>query len=319
VLNIAPLETLTFRIAHVAGALALGFVVSMPVAGREGHHGGGVWRAVSVAALALSLAALAMVVYAFIGLLTAGVKQPASWVFAGFGQTVTLASVLAILSGWFQRTPPSKVPPGDWALVAASIAVAGFLIFSLDNLGMRLRAGTAFADPQNGWAAMAGVLLILELTRRVAGLALVIIASIFVIYSFVGPWLPGFLEHSGYTAWRFFSYVYTDNGVLGPTTAVSSTYIILFIIFAAFLQASKVGDYFVNFAFAAAGHTRGGPAKVAVFASGLMGMINGTSAGNVVATGSRRAPRPAARSCRQSWAQARSSWPRSPAFPIPNW
>ena len=290
VLNIAPLETLTFRIAHVAGALALGFVVSMPVAGREGHHGGGVWRAVSVAALALSLAALAMVAYAFVGLLTAGVKQPASWVFAGFGQTVTLASVLAILSGWFQRTPPAKVPPGDWALVAASVAVAGFLIFSLDNLGMRLRAGTAFADPQNGWAAMAGVLLILELTRRVAGLALVIIASIFVIYSFVGPWLPGFLEHSGYTAWRFFSYVYTDNGVLGPTTAVSSTYIILFIIFAAFLQASKVGDYFVNFAFAAAGHTRGGPAKVAVFASGLMGMINGTSAGNVVATGSLTIP-----------------------------
>ncbi len=290
VLNIAPLETLTFRIAHVAGALALGFIVSMPVAGREGHHGGGVWRAVSVAALALSLAALAMVAYAFVGLVTAGVKQPASWVFAGFGQTVTLASVLAILSGWFQRTPPAKVPPGDWALVAASIAVAGFLIFSLDNLGMRLRAGTAFADPQNGWAAMAGVLLILELTRRVAGLALVIIASIFVIYSFVGPWLPGFLEHSGYTAWRFFSYVYTDNGVLGPTTAVSSTYIILFIIFAAFLQASKVGDYFVNFAFAAAGHTRGGPAKVAVFASGLMGMINGTSAGNVVATGSLTIP-----------------------------
>src|SRR5690606_25825427 len=71
---------------------------------------------------------------------------------------------------------------------------------------------------------------------------------------------------------------------------VSSTYIILFITFAAFLQASKVGDYFVNFAFAAAGHARGGPAKVAVFASGLMGMINGTSAGNVVATGSLTIP-----------------------------
>ena len=71
---------------------------------------------------------------------------------------------------------------------------------------------------------------------------------------------------------------------------MSSTYIILFITFAAFLQASKVGDYFVNFAFAAAGRSRGGPAKVAVFASGLMGMINGTSAGNVVATGSLTIP-----------------------------
>ncbi|MEM6490523.1 MAG: TRAP transporter fused permease subunit, partial [Pseudomonadota bacterium] len=84
--------------------------------------------------------------------------------------------------------------------------------------------------------------------------------------------------------------VYTDAGILGPTTAVSSTYIILFIIFAAFLQASKVGDYFVNFAFSAAGRARGGPAKVAIFASGLMGMINGTSAGNVVATGSLTIP-----------------------------
>ena len=174
--------------------------------------------------------------------------------------------------------------------MVASITVAGFILFSLDNLSLRLRAGTAFADPQNGWAALAGVLLILEMTRRVAGLALVVIAAIFVTYAFLGPWLPGFLQHGGYEVWRFFTYVYTDNGILGPTTAVSSTYIILFIIFAAFLQASKVGDYFVNFAFAAAGHARGGPAKVAVFASGLMGMINGTSAGNVVATGSLTIP-----------------------------
>jgi TRAP transporter 4TM/12TM fusion protein len=130
----------------------------------------------------------------------------------------------------------------------------------------------------------------MELTRRVAGLALIVITGVFLVYAFAGPLLPGILEHQGYGAPRFFSYLYTDNGILGPTTAVSSTYIILFITFAAFLQASKVGDYFVNFAFAAAGRSRGGPAKVAVFASGLMGMINGTSAGNVVATGSLTIP-----------------------------
>ncbi|HEU0222332.1 MAG TPA: TRAP transporter fused permease subunit, partial [Paracoccaceae bacterium] len=94
----------------------------------------------------------------------------------------------------------------------------------------------------------------------------------------------------GYAIDRFFSYIYTDNGILSDPVAVSSTYIILFIIFSAFLSASRVGDYFVNFAFAAAGRARGGPAKVAVFASGLMGMINGTSAGNVVATGSLTIP-----------------------------
>jgi TRAP transporter 4TM/12TM fusion protein len=132
--------------------------------------------------------------------------------------------------------------------------------------------------------------LILELTRRVAGMALVVIAVVFLIYVFAGAHLPGFLQSPPIDWTRFFSQVYTDAGILGPTTAVSSTYIILFIVFAAFLQASKVGDYFVNFAFAVAGRARGGPAKVAIFASGLMGMINGTSAGNVVATGSLTIP-----------------------------
>ena len=102
------------------------------------------------------------------------------------------------------------------------------------------------------WSAIVGVALILELTRRVAGLALPIVAFVFILYSFVGPWLPGFLSHRGYAIDRFFSYIYTDNGILSDPVAVSSTYIILFIIFSAFLSASKVGDYFVNFAFAAA-------------------------------------------------------------------
>src|SRR5690606_36975952 len=123
-----------------------------------------------------------------------------------------------------------------------------------------------------------------------AGLALVVISALFLVYVFTGQYLPGFLNSPPIGWARFFSQIYTDVGILGPTTAVSSTYIILFIIFAAFLQASKVGDYFVNFAFATAGQARGGPAKVAIFASGLMGMINGTSAGNVVATGSLTIP-----------------------------
>jgi TRAP transporter 4TM/12TM fusion protein len=150
--------------------------------------------------------------------------------------------------------------------------------------------GTPFVPIGVAFAATAGSAMILELTRRVAGMALIVIAAIFLIYVFVGEKLPGFLNAPDIAWTRFFSQVYTDAGILGPTTAVSSTYIILFIIFAAFLQASKVGDYFVNFAFAAAGRARGGPAKVAIFASGLMGMINGTSAGNVVATGSLTIP-----------------------------
>jgi TRAP-type uncharacterized transport system fused permease subunit len=108
---------------------------------------------------------------------------------------------------------------------------------------------------------------VLEITRRTAGLALPIIATIFLLYCFAGPWMPGVLYHRGIELSLLFSYVYSMEGVFGPTTAVSSTYIILFITFAAFLQVSKVGDYFINFAFAVAGRARGGPAKVAVLSS----------------------------------------------------
>ena len=168
------------------------------------------------------------------------------------------------------------------------IIVAAYLLFVLQR--WRMAAGTPFAGQTEFLVSAIGVALIMELTRRVAGLALIVITAVFLVYAFAGPYLPGLLEHRGYSPQRFFTYLYTDNGILGATTAVSSTYIILFITFAAFLQASSVGDYFVNFAFAAAGRARGGPAKVAVFASGLMGMINGTSAGNVVATGSLTIP-----------------------------
>jgi TRAP transporter 4TM/12TM fusion protein len=175
------------------------------------------------------------------------------------------------------------------ALAVCAVAVAVYLITIFGTL-MRNSTGTPFAPIGISLASIAGVLLVMELTRRVAGLALVVISAIFLIYVFVGHLMPGVLNSPRIDWARFFSQIYTDVGILGPTTAVSSTYIILFIIFAAFLQASRVGEYFVNFAFALAGKSRGGPAKVAIFASGLMGMINGTSAGNVVATGSLTIP-----------------------------
>ncbi len=293
-LNIAPIETITYRILHVAGALCLGFALAMPVQGKPAAMWPEAPRALAIlidaAAALLVLAALGMLAYANWIYRTTGQGIPEPWVFANFGQTLMAGTALAIIAGWLFPARPGTIPVRDWVLIGASIAVCGFLIYGLEHMGLRMRAGTGRADPQNGWAAAVGVMLILELTRRVAGLALVIIAAVFVAYAFLGPYLPGILEHRGYSWVRFFSYVYTGNGILGPTTAVSSTYIILFIIFAAFLQASKVGDYFVNFAFAAAGGARGGPAKVAIFGSGLMGMINGTSAGNVVSTGSLTIP-----------------------------
>ncbi|MFM9272035.1 TRAP transporter permease [Halomonas elongata] len=290
-LNIYPLETWSFRILHIAGALILGYglYAGTQFADDDGRRSAAWMRWLSYALLIPALYALVRVVM-MQQEMSAGAMRIAPEIEAWhFGYPLILATVAGILLSWSYRQVRDRLSPADLVLMVCAMAVAGYLLVMF-NSPLRASTGTSFAPMGISYAAIAGSLLILELTRRVAGLALVIISAIFLAYVFAGPYLPGFLGYPGLSVGRFFSQVYTDAGILGPTTAVSSTYIILFIIFAAFLQASKVGDYFVNFAFAAAGRARGGPAKVSIFASGLMGMINGTSAGNVVSTGSLTIP-----------------------------
>jgi TRAP transporter 4TM/12TM fusion protein len=174
------------------------------------------------------------------------------------------------------------IPWYDWIAAAISVAIFVYIKIHIDELQFNAGVITSTGD---FIMSVAGVLLLLEITRRCAGLALPIIAALFLLYCFVGPWMPGVLYHKGFDVANTFSFIYSMEGVFGPTTAVSSTYIILFITFSSFLQVSKIGDYFINFSFALAGRARGGPAKVAVVSSALMGTINGTSAGNVAATG----------------------------------
>jgi len=291
-LNIAPLETWSFRIIHVAGALFLGFML---YAGArfasaekgEARHRWTTW----IAGVAMLPALYALYQsFAFYQMLNDGAMRIApeleTW---HYGWPLIAATAVGIVMSWFHQRGRGRFSLPDLVLMVCSVAVAAYLLVVF-NTSIRMSTGTPFSPVGISFAAVAGSALILELTRRVAGMALVIIGLVFLAYVFAGPYLPGFLGYPGLSVKRFFSQVYTDAGILGPTTAVSSTYIILFIIFAAFLQASKVGDYFVNFAFAAAGRSRGGPAKVSIFASGLMGMINGTSAGNVVSTGSLTIP-----------------------------
>jgi len=292
-----PMETWNFRIVHVAGALVLGFLMyaafTYPEQGNEVRTTP-VLQTLGLALLAPALMSFGVAIWFAIDIrggtmwngIDATIRFRETWL---FGAPLLLATGGAIGLSWADRTARHRFSNADLVLGLCAITVATYLITIYATL-MRNSTGTPFAPIGMSIAAVAGTALIMELTRRVAGLALVIIAAVFLAYVFLGQYLPGFLNSPAITWQRFFSQVYTDAGILGPTTAVSSTYIILFIIFAAFLQASKVGDYFVNFAFAAAGRTRGGPAKVAIFASGLMGMINGTSAGNVVATGSLTIP-----------------------------
>ena len=291
-LNVAPIESCSYRIIHVAGALFLGFMLYagarfVQAEDDDSRHRWTTW----LASLALLPALYSLYQAAtFHYLLQEGARRIdvalETW---HFGWPLIAATAVGIVASWFHQRERSRFSLPDLVLMVCSVSVATYLVIVFDT-SIRMSTGTPFAPVGISFAAVAGSALILELTRRVAGMALVVIALIFLAYVFAGPYLPGFLGYPGMSVKRFFSQVYTGAGILGPTTAVSSTYIILFIIFAAFLQASKVGDYFVNFAFAAAGRSRGGPAKVAIFASGLMGMINGTSAGNVVSTGSLTIP-----------------------------
>ncbi|MEO0767149.1 MAG: TRAP transporter fused permease subunit [Pseudomonadota bacterium] len=301
-----PIETWNFRIAHIAGAIGVGFLLFAShtfSSGQKLHSS----KALGFAAAALAFPALVAGATAIgfantiasgtlpqMGGLTTWAAFPGTEIYSAevywFGLPLLVATFGAIAIGWFERRAQDQIAVADGILALCGVVVAIYLV-AIYGTAARNSVGTPFVPIGVAFAATAGSALILELTRRVAGLALVIITGVFLLYTFTAHLLPGILAVQNAYSWqRFFGHVYSDAGILGPTTAVSSTYIILFIIFAAFLQASKVGDYFVNFAFAAAGRARGGPAKVAIFASGLMGMINGTSAGNVVATGSLTIP-----------------------------
>jgi TRAP transporter 4TM/12TM fusion protein len=182
----------------------------------------------------------------------------------------------------FRASAADRVPWYDFVLIALAALCCAYVYWELQ--GLLFRAG-AIPDPLDVWVGLIGTLLVLEFARRTAGLALPIIAGVFILYVFVGPWLPGVLNHRGYDWRRFFAYIYSDLGIFGTTTEASSNFIVLFVAFAAFLQISKVGDYFNDLSLSLFGHLRGGPAKATVASGVLFGSISGSSVANVAASG----------------------------------
>ncbi|WP_421904520.1 TRAP transporter permease [Mameliella sp.] len=196
---------------------------------------------------------------------------------------VNLGAVIAFvgLKAW-RRERGRLVAVPDGILIAAALGCSAYIAINVDQLIMRTGVITTTADMLCG---IAGTIVVLEFARRVAGLVLPVIALIFVAYVFVGPWMPGILRHSGFQTDNFFSFVYSQDAVFGMTVAASSRYIILFVSFAVFLQASGAGDYFMRLAMTLFGATRGGPGKVSVFSGLLFGTVSGSAVANVVASG----------------------------------
>jgi len=192
-------------------------------------------------------------------------------------------SLIYLLYPTSKKWSRTKLHPLDLAL---SILGALTPMYIIANYGeLVLRAGTATtADMVVG---VMGILLVLEAARRIVGVPIVVIACLFIAYAFAGPYLPGQLAHRGVDVGDLVQHLYfTTEGVFGIPLGVSSTFIFLFILFGAYLEKTGLGQYFIDLANSIAGRASGGPAKVAVLSSGLMGTVSGSSVANVVGTGS---------------------------------
>ena len=132
-----------------------------------------------------------------------------------------------------------------------------------------------------------GILILFESCRRIVGLPIMTIAAVFVIYAFVGKYLPGFLHHRGYSLQRVVCHLfYNTEGIMGTPIGACSTFIFLFILFGALLEKTGIGQFFIDVCNAIAGGASGGPAKVAVLSSALLGTVSGSSVSNTVGSGS---------------------------------
>lgn len=180
-----------------------------------------------------------------------------------------------------------KLHPFDLLLAVLGAAAPAYIIYEYQNLV--LRAGTV--SDMDLAVGIIGIILVIEAARRVVGIPMVCVVLVFIAYAFAGPYMPGVLAHRGLTPAQLVSHLYfTTEGIFGIPLGVSSTFIFLFILFGAYLESTGLGKFFIDLANAIAGWASGGPAKVAVLSSGLMGTVSGSSVANVVGTGSLTIP-----------------------------
>jgi TRAP transporter 4TM/12TM fusion protein len=170
----------------------------------------------------------------------------------------------------------------DYLLILLSIFSVGYWITNFEAINYRTGAETPF----DMFVAMIGVLIGIELARRVVGNVFVIMGGLLLLYGVYGDLAPDLFAHAGDTfPGVCTSIFYKSDGVFGIMANVLATYVILFVLFGAFLEKSGAQRFFIDFPLAAVGHRIGGPGKVSVIASGLFGSISGSAIANTVSTG----------------------------------
>lgn len=181
-----------------------------------------------------------------------------------------------------KSSPRAYIPAVDWLLAAVSAFCAAYLFLFYNELATRPGIPTTL----DLVVAVTGLVLLLEAARRALGLPMVLLAIVFLIYIFFGPYMPEVIAHRGASLAKGMSHMWlTTEGVFGVALGVSSSFIFLFVLFGALLETAGAGNYFIKSAIALLGHLRGGPAKAAVVASASTGVISGSSIANVVTTG----------------------------------
>ncbi|MGQ4879781.1 TRAP transporter permease [Billgrantia sp. LNSP4103-1] len=181
-----------------------------------------------------------------------------------------------------KRSPRDRIPLQDWVLALVGAFCAAYMYIFYAELSER-PGSPILRDVIVG---VVGILVLLEATRRALGPPLMVVASIFILYSLFGPYMPGILAHRGVSLYGLINHQWlTTQGVFGIALGVSTSFVFLFVLFGALLDKAGAGNYFIKVAFSLLGHFKGGPAKAAVVASGMTGLISGSSIANTVTTG----------------------------------
>ncbi|MFQ5974669.1 MAG: TRAP transporter permease, partial [Alphaproteobacteria bacterium] len=184
-----------------------------------------------------------------------------------------------------------RIPIYDVALAILGAGCALYLFLGWDGLvarrGILLQYDfLGFSLPVEAILGGIGIILLLEATRRAIGVPLVIVAIVFLVYSVFGQSMPEIISHKGVSVPRLIGYQWLGGeAIFGIPIDVSVSFVFLFVLFGALLEKAGAGQYFLNLAFALVGKFRGGPAKAAILASGMTGLISGSSVANTVTTG----------------------------------
>ncbi|MCP4624300.1 MAG: TRAP transporter permease [bacterium] len=182
----------------------------------------------------------------------------------------------------FKSSPRNYIPVQDWIVGFIGAFCAAYLFLFYEGLAERPGDPTQL----DLIVAVIGLILLLEATRRALGPPLMVVAGVFIIYTFFGQYMPSVIAHKGASLSKGMSHYWLGTeGVFGVALGVSTGMVFMFVLFGALLESAGAGNYFIRVAFSGLGHLRGGPAKAAVVSSGLTGLVSGSSIANVVTTG----------------------------------